>query len=253
MSGHSKWASIKHKKAATDAKRGAQFTKLIKELTAAARQGGGNPDTNVALRAAMTKAKEYNMPSDNVKNAIKRGTGELPGVTYESITYEGYAPGGVAFIVDALTDNKNRTSAELRNLLNKKGGNLAGAGSTAWQFQKKGFILVDKTKIGEDKLMELVLDAGAEDMKTEGQNYEISTSPQEFEKVKEALNKNKIETISAEVTMIPTSTVKVTGADAKAVLALIEALEEHEDVQSVYANFDIPEEILEEIASSENK
>ena len=250
MSGHSKWATIKHKKAATDAKRGATFTKLIKELTAAARQGGGNPDMNVALRTAMTKAKEYNMPSDNVKNAIKRGTGELPGVTYESIAYEGYAPGGVAFMVDALTDNKNRTSAEIRNLLAKKGGNLAGAGSTSWQFQKKGYILVDKTKIGEDKLMELVLDAGAEDMKSEGQNYEITTSPQDLEKVKEALNKNKIESISAEITMIPTSTVKVTGADAKAVLALVEALEEHEDVQAVYANFDIPEEILEELAPS---
>jgi YebC/PmpR family DNA-binding regulatory protein len=250
MSGHSKWASIKHKKAATDAKRGALFTKLIKELTAAARQGGGNPDTNIALRAAMAKAKESNMPSDNVDRAIKRGTGELPGVTYESVVYEGYAPGGVAIMVEALTDNKNRTSAELRNLLAKKGGNLAGAGSTSWQFTKKGYILIDKTKIEEDKLMEMVLDAGAEDLKSEGKNYEITTVPADLEKVKEVLKKNNIETQSAEITMIPASLVKVTGENAKAVLSLVEELEEHEDVQSVHANFDIPDDILEQLASS---
>jgi YebC/PmpR family DNA-binding regulatory protein len=250
MSGHSKWASIKHKKAATDAKKGQLYTKLIRELTAAAREGGGNVDTNARLRAAVAKAKEANMPSDNIDRAIKRGTGELPGVTYEAVVYEGYAPGGVAFMVQALTDNKNRTTAELRNILSKKGGNLAGAGSTAWQFQKKGYVLIDKTKIEEDKLMELVLDAGAEDMKSEGKNYEITTAPEDLEKVKEALKKNNIDFQSAEVTMLPTSTVKITGDNAKAVLSLVEALEEHEDVQAVYANFDIPEEILEQIAIS---
>ena len=251
MSGHSKWASIKHKKSATDAKRGALFTKLIKELTAAAREKGGNPETNIRLRSAIAKAKESNMPKDNVDKAIKRGTGELPGVTYESVVYEGYAPGGVAIMIDALTDNKNRSTAELRNILSKRGGNLAGAGSTAWQFHKKGYILVDKTKIEEDKLMEIVLDAGAEDMKSEGSNYEITTAPADIEKVKEVLKKNNLEWQSAEMTMFPTSTIKVEGENAKAVLSLIETLEEHEDVQSVYANFDIPEDVLEKIASSE--
>jgi len=250
MSGHSKWASIKHKKAATDAKKGAIYTKIIKELTAAARESGGSPDTNVRLRSAMAKAKEANMPQDNVTRAIKRGTGELPGVTYENVVYEGYASGGVAFMVQALTDNKNRTTAELRNILTNKGGNLAGAGSTAWQFHKKGYILIDKTKIDEDKLMELVLDAGAEDMKSEGKNYEITTTPGDLEKVKEALKKNNIEWQSADLTMIPTSTVKVSAENAKAVLALVETLDQHEDVQSVHANFDIPDDILEQIASS---
>jgi len=246
MSGHSKWASIKHKKAATDAKRGALFTKLIKELTAAARQGGGNQETNVRLRAAVSRAKTQNMPNNNIENAIKKGTGELPGIVYEEVSYEGYGPKGVAIMIDALTDNKNRTTAELRNLLSKKGGNLAGAGSVAWMFHKKGYIVVDKKDSDEEKLMNIILEAGAEDMKTVDNNYEITTGPSEFEKVKKAIDKENIKTQSAEATMIPSSTIKITGADAKTVLDLVESLEDHEDVQHVYANFDIPDEVLKD-------
>lgn len=245
MSGHSKWASIKHKKAATDAKRGALFTKLIKEVTIAARNGGGNLETNVALRTAVQKAKGSNMPWDNIDRAIKKGTGELPGVTYESVIYEGYGSAGVAIMVEALTDNKNRASAEIRNLFSKKGGNLAGAGSVSWMFTKKGYILVDKSQVEEEKVMDIVLNAGAEDMKAEGSTYEIITTPFDLEKVKQALGENKLSIQSAEVTMLPNSTVKITGQNAKNVLSLVEALEEHEDVQKVHANFDIPEEELE--------
>lgn len=248
MSGHSKWASIKHKKAATDAKRGALFTKLIKEITVAARNGGGNMETNVALRTAVQKAKSGNMPWDNIDRAIKKGTGELPGVVYESIFYEGYGPGGVAILVEALTDNKNRASAEVRNLFSKKNGNLAGAGSVSWIFTKKGYILVEKDKVSEEKLMDIALNAGAEDMKSEDDAYEITTSVSGLEKVKQALTDNKIPLQEAEVTMVPSSLVKVTGQDAKNVLALVETLEEHEDVQKVYANFDIPDEELEKTA-----
>jgi len=251
MSGHSKWAGIKHKKAAVDAKRGQMFTKVIRELTAAAREGGGSPDTNPRLRTAMAKAKEVNMPSDNIDKAIKRGTGELPGVSYESVVYEAYGPSGVAIMIEALTDNKNRTTAELRNLLSKKGGNLAGSGSTSWLFKKKGYVLVDKSVIGEDKLMDIVLEAGAEDMKSEGKNYEITSTPQDLEKIKTALKEEDIKWQVAELTQIPTSAVKITGNDAKQVLALVEALEEHDDVQAVHANFDIPDEILEEVSSKE--
>lgn len=246
MSGHSKWASIKHKKAATDAKRGALFTKLIKELTAAARSGGGNPENNVRLRAAITRAKTQNMPLSNIDNAIKKGTGELPGVVYEEMSYEGYGPNGVAIFIETLTDNKNRTSAELRNLFSKKNGNMAGSGSVAWLFHKKGFMVIDKKEIEEDKLMTIALDAGAEDMKVEAETFEITTAPADFEKVRKALEEKKIKMQNAEVTMIPSSTVKVTGADAKNVLELVESLEDHEDVQHVYANFDIPDDILEE-------
>jgi len=249
MSGHSKWKTNKGKKMAADAKKGATYTKLIKEITVIAREGGGNPDTNSKLRAIMAKAKEANMPSDNVKMAIKRGTGELPGVVYESVMYEAYAPGGVAILVDALTDNKNRTTAELRNIMSKKNGNMAGAGSVSWMFTKKGYLLVDKSQAKEDDLMDIVLEAGAEDMKSDEKNYEIYTAPQDFEKVKQVLEQKGIKFQDAEVTMIPSSTVKVTGGDAKQVLALIDALEEHDDVQNVYANFDIPDEILEQAAS----
>ncbi|MEK6714553.1 MAG: YebC/PmpR family DNA-binding transcriptional regulator [Candidatus Omnitrophota bacterium] len=248
MSGHSKWASIKHKKAATDAKRGALFTKLIKEINVAARNGGGNMETNVALRTAVQKAKSGNMPWDNIDRAIKKGTGELPGVVYESIIYEGYGPGGVAILVEALTDNKNRASAEVRNLFSKKNGNLAGAGSVSWIFAKKGYILVEKDKVNEEKLMDIALNAGAEDMKSEDDAYEITTSVSDLEKVKQALADNKIPIQEAEVTMVPSSLVKVTGQDAKNVLALVETLEEHEDVQKVHANFDIPDEELEKTA-----
>ena len=249
MSGHSKWASIKHKKAAADAKKGQLYTKIIKEITMAARTGGGNPDTNPALRTAIAKAKEANMPSDNVKNAIKRGTGELPGVVYETVVYEGYGPAGVAIIAEALTDNKNRTTAELRNIFSKKGGNLAGAGSVSWMFSKKGYILVDKGQSKEEELMGLILEAGAEDMKSSDNNYEITTLVQDLEPVKEALNKNGITPQVAELTMVPSSVIKITAPEtAKQVLALVEAIEQHEDVQQVYSNFDIPDQILEQVS-----
>ena len=248
MSGHSKWASIKHKKAATDAKRGAAFTKVIREITAAAKDGGGNPETNIRLRAAMQRAKVVNMPVSNVENAIKKGTGELPGVVYESTVFEGYAPGGVAILIEVLTDNKNRTTAEIRNLLSKKNGSMAGAGSTAWMFTKKGLISIAKDKVKEDTLMDIVLEAGAEDLKSEGENYEITCQPSVLESVKSALEAKKIPMQNAEITMLPNSTVRVEGDSAKQVLALMEALEEHEDVQAVYANFDIPDEVLEKVA-----
>ena len=252
MSGHSKWATIKHKKGAADARKGALYTKVIKEITMAARNGGGNPDTNSALRTAMAKAKEANMPSDNVKNAIKRGTGELPGIVYETINYEAYGPAGVAIMVEALTDNKNRTTAELRNILSKKGGNMAGAGSVAWMFNKKGYIVVDKNTVKEDVLMDVALEAGAEDIKAQESSFEVISSAQDFEKIKSALAEKGINYQSAEVTMLPTSTVKVAaGPDAKQLLSLIETLEDHDDVQDVYANFDIPDEVIEQIAASE--
>ncbi|MFH1578023.1 MAG: YebC/PmpR family DNA-binding transcriptional regulator [Candidatus Omnitrophota bacterium] len=246
MSGHSKWASIKHKKAATDAKKGKIYTKIIREITMAARNGGGDPDKNPSLRSAITKAREANMPSDNVKNAIKKGTGELPGVIYEAIAYEGYGPAGVAIIIDAFTDNKNRTTAELRNILSKKGGNLAGAGSVNWMFSKKGYILVDKSLAKEEELMNLILEAGAEDMKSSDDNYEITTAAGDLEAVKNALTGKGITMQVAELTMIPSSSIKVKAAnEAKQILGLVEALEEQDDVQHVYANFDIPDEILE--------
>lgn len=248
MSGHSKWAKIKHKKAGTDAKRGATFTKIIKEITTAAREGGGNAETNVRLRAAIQRAKYLNMPSNNVENAIKKGTGELPGVTYESAVFEGYGPGGTALLIETLTDNKNRTVSELRMVLNKKNGSMAGAGSTAWLFTKKGFIVISKNKAKEDELMEIVLEAGADDFTVEEDTYEITTDPAKFEEVKAALEKKKITPDTAEMTMIPSSTVKVVGNDAAQVLALMEALEEHEDVQAVHANFDIPDDEIKEAA-----
>ena len=249
MSGHSKWATIKHKKGALDAKRGALFTKIIKELTIAAKNGGGNPDANPRLRTVLQKAKEANMPSDNIERAIKKGTGELPGVVYEEITYEGYGPAGVAILIEAVTDNKNRTSAEMRSLLERKGGNLSGAGSVAWQFASKGFIIVKKDAVDEDKLMSIALDAGASDFLSDKDHYEITTEPHDFEKVKKAVTDAHIPAESAEVTRMPSSTVKIAShSDAKNVLGLIEAVEEHEDVQNVYANFDIPDEILKELA-----
>ena len=249
MSGHSKWATIKHKKGALDAKRGAVFTKLIKEITVAAKNGGGNPDANPRLRTVLGKAKEANMPTDNIERAIKKGTGELPGVVYEEVTYEGYGPGGVAILIEALTDNKNRTTSEIRNVLEKKGGNMSGAGSVSWQFHKKGFLTVKKNAVDEDKLMTVVLDAGASDFNSDKEFYEITTEPHDFEKVKKAVADAGILTETAEVTRIPSATVKVAGSsEAKSVLALVEVLEENEDVQNVYANFDIPDEILQSIA-----
>jgi YebC/PmpR family DNA-binding regulatory protein len=250
MSGHSKWKTNKSKKTAADAKKGAAYTKIIKEITMVAREGGGNPDTNPKLRTAITRARELNMPSDNVKMAIKRGTGELPGVVYETVMYEAYGQGGVAILVEALTDNKNRTTAELRNIMSKKGGNMAGAGSVSWMFTKKGYFLIEKSQAKEEELMSIALDAGAEDFKSDDKNYEITTSPQDFEKVKQALDAKGVKYQDAEVTMIPSSSIKLAGGEAKQLLALIEALEEHDDVQQVYANFDIPDEILEQVATA---
>jgi YebC/PmpR family DNA-binding regulatory protein len=252
MSGHSKWASIKHKKAAMDAKRGQLFTKLIKEITVAAREGGGNIETNAKLRTVVTKAKEMNMPWENIERAIKRGTGELPGVTYETVIYEGYAEGGVAVMVEALTDNKNRTTAEIRNIFSKKGGNLAGTGSVSWMFSKKGYILLDKStlNLNEEELLSIILDAGAEDLKEDGKNFEITCQPQNLEKIKTVLQQKGIKYQTAEITLIPSSVVRVTGETAKRVLELVEALEEHEDVQNVYANFDIPDEVMEQLTAA---
>jgi YebC/PmpR family DNA-binding regulatory protein len=246
MSGHSKWASIKHKKAAIDAKRGQLFTKVIKELTAAARSGGGNVETNIRLRAAIQKGKESNMPSDNIDKAIKRGTGELPGITYEEATYEGYGPAGIALFIEVVTDNKNRTTAELRNIMSKKGGNMASAGSVSFLFQKKGYIVVEKAAIDEDKLMNIVLDAGAEDLKSDDKIYEITTQPHDLEAVKKAITDKKIAIQSAESTMLPTTTIKIAEKNtANTILTLMDSLEEHEDVQNVYSNFDIPDELIE--------
>ena len=247
MSGHSKWASIKHKKAATDSKRGQIFTKIIRELTISARHGGGNPDSNPRLRLAVQKAKDANMPSDNIDRAIKKGTGELEGFTLEEVTYEGYAPGGVALMVYVLTDNKNRASSEIRNIFAKKGGNMAGQGAVNWIFEKKGYFVVSKEAITEDKLMSIALEAGAEDLQTEESTYAITTAPQDFENVRKALEEKKIPLDVSELSMIPKSTVKVTGEEAKKVLALVGELEDNDDVQNVYANFDIPDEIIKEM------
>ena len=248
MSGHSKWAKIKHKKGATDAKRGAAFTKIIREVTAAAKAGGGDPNKNPRLRTAMMRAKFINMPGNNVENAIKKGTGELPGVVYESVVFDAYGPGGVALLIEGLTDNKNRTTAEVRNILSKKNGSLAGAGSTAWMFAKKGYFSIEKSKVSEDDLMNIVLEAGADDIKSDGEDFEVTCDPTVFEPIRAALEAKGIPTNSAEVTMLPSSTVKVQGAEAQSLLQLMESLEEQEDVQNVYGNFDIPEEDIEKAA-----
>jgi len=246
MSGHSKWATIKHKKAATDAKRGNLFTKLIREITVAAKNGGGDIVTNVRLRTAVDRAKQSSMPQDNIDRAIKKGIGDLEGVIYEEFNIEGYGVGGVAIIAEILTDNKNRSTAEIRNIFSKKNGNVAGAGSVGWMFQKKGYIEIDKKAYpDEDKIMGIVLDAGAQDMQTEEDAYEVVTDTKDLENIKKALEANSIKTKSAEITMIPSTTVKLEGEAAKQVLGLVEALEEHDDVQNVYANFDIPDELLQ--------
>ncbi len=248
MSGHSKWASIKHKKGAADAKRGRIFTKLIREITVAAKDGGGSPETNPRLRTAITRANDANMPKDNIAKAIKKGTGELPGVSYENCIFEGYGPGGVAIIVEALTDNKNRASAEIRNIFTKRGANMAGAGSVSWIFTAKGYLLVSKEEIGEEELFSVAIDAGAEDIKVDEKVQEVFCDPKDFENLKKALETKKIKFESAELTKIPNSTIKIAGNEAKQLLSLIEVLEDHEDVQKVYANFDIPDEVLEELA-----
>lgn len=247
MSGHSKWAGIKHRKAAQDAKKGKTFTKIVKEISVAARQAGGDPNANPALRLAIQHAKAVNMPADNIERAIKKGTGELEGVSYEKVTYEGYGPGGVAVMVDALTDNKNRTTSEIRNIFSKKGGNMAGSGSVNWIFEKKGYFLINKSTIDEDSLTGVALEAGAEDLTQEGDSYEIKTEAHDFEKIKKLLEDKGVKLEVSEITMIPKSTIEIVNDKARAILGLMEELEEHDDVQHVYANFDIPDEVLKTI------
>ncbi len=244
MSGHSKWSSIKHKKAATDAKRGKIFTKVIKEITVAARMGGGDIETNPRLRTAVQAAKAENMPKDNIERAIKKGTGELEGVNYEEISYEGYGPGGAAVLVESLTDNKNRTVADIRSIFGKNGGNLGENGCVAWMFDKKGYIVVERSAVDEDTLMETALEAGAEDIREDDSNYEVITEPGEFETIKEAIDTASISYIDAEVTMLPQNTTNLTGKEAEQMVRLMEMLEDCDDVQKVYTNADIPEEII---------
>jgi YebC/PmpR family DNA-binding regulatory protein len=247
MSGHSKWHSIKHKKAATDSKRGKIFTSLIKEITVAARIGGGDPDGNPRLRTAVLAAKAVNMPAENIKRAIQKGTGELPGQSYEDAAYEGFGPGGVAVMVEAVTDNKNRTVSEIRHVFSKHGGNLGQSGSVTHLFHKKGLVLVEKSKTTEDILMGIALDAGAEDLKDAGEVFEVFTDPKEFEPVVEAIKKSNIEMASSELSMIPLTSVRLEGKQAEQMLRLMEALEEHEDVQKVFANFDIDESQMQNL------
>jgi YebC/PmpR family DNA-binding regulatory protein len=246
MSGHSKWHSIKHKKAAADSKRGRIFTRLIKEMTAAARMGGGDPDANPRLRLAIATAKANNMPAENIKKAVMRGTGELPGITYEDVNYEGYGPGGAAIFMHALTDNKNRTVAELRHILSKNGGNLGETGCVGWMFERKGYFVVEKSATDEEKLMEIALGAGADDMREDGSNFEILTAPENFDAVRSALESAKVTTAAAEVSMMPQNYIKLEGKNAQTMLKLMEALEDHEDIQNVWANFDIDESELKE-------
>jgi YebC/PmpR family DNA-binding regulatory protein len=245
MSGHSKWSTIKRKKGKTDAARGRVFTRLIKELTVAARSGGGDESSNPRLRTAVLAAKAANMPAANIDRAIQRGTGALPGVTYEEITYEGYGPAGVALYIDVYTDNKNRTVAEIRHLLSKHGGSLGAAGSVAWMFHKKGIVNIPVSGTSEDDVMTVTLDAGAEDITTEDQIIRVVTEPSKLEDIKNALETAKITFESAEVTMIPANIVKVDGKHAESLLKLLDALEEHDDVQNVYSNFDMDDSVIE--------
>lgn len=246
MAGHSKWAQIKHKKAHTDAKRGKLFSRIVKEVAVAARLGGGDPGSNPRLRLAIDKAKEANMPYDNIKRAIMKGTGELPGASYEEAVYEGYGPGGVAVFIEVLTDNKNRTVSEIRHLMSKNGGNMGEAGCVAWMFDSCGYILVEKKDVDEDTLMSVALEAGALDMKNDPQedNYEIITAQEDMQKVHDAIKERGIPLALAEITMLPKSYVDLDEKSAEQMTRLMEALEEHEDVQNVYANFNIPEEIM---------
>jgi YebC/PmpR family DNA-binding regulatory protein len=245
MSGHSKWSSIKHKKAAKDAKKGKLYTKLIKEITVAARMGGGDINANPRMRTAILTAKSASMPAENIDRAIKKGTGELEGVSYEEIIYEGYGPGGTAILVHVLTDNKNRTVSEIRRLFTKYGGNMGESGCVAWMFDKKGLITVDKGQIDEDRLIALVLDGGAEDVSEEDDFFEIVTLPQDFEKVRELLQRGNVAMVTAQVSMMPKSTVTLDKKFAEQALNLTSDLEDHDDVQSVAANYDIPDEIIE--------
>jgi len=245
MSGHSKWHSIKHKKGAADAKRGKIFTRLIKELTVAARAGGGDPDMNPRLRTIIAEAKSSNMPAENIKRAIRRGTGEEPGVSYEEAQYEAYGPGGTGLIIEVLTDNKNRTVGELRHLLEKHGGNLAAANAVAWMFAKKGYIVVEKTKADEEKLMNAVLEAGADDFQDDDDNWEVFSAPDAFAAVNDAVKALGIEAATAKVSMIPQNYVKLEGKPAQQMVKLMDALDDHDDVQNVSSNFDISEKEIE--------
>jgi len=250
MSGHSRWSQIKRKKGKADVQRGKLFSKILREITVAARNGGADPKVNMRLKAAMESAKEANMPAENVKRAIQKGTGELPGESYEEITYEGYAPGGVAVMVRVLTDNRNRTAPEIRHAFEKHGGNMGSSGAVSWMFERKGVIQVDADKIGEDDLLAKALDAGATDMRSVEKAFEITTGPAEMEAVREALQKGGVPVLEAQVTYVPQSTVRVENKDATSVVRLIEALEEMDDVQHVYANYDIPDEVLEAISAA---
>lgn len=248
MSGHSKWASIKHKKGALDAKRGKLFTKLIREITVAAREGGGDASSNPRLRLAIQKAKDANMPADNIERGVKKGTGELEGVSYENISFEGYAVGGVAVIVEVLTDNRNRATSSVRAAFSKRGGNMAGAGSVAFQFDKKGVFMIKKGDLAEEQLLDIVLEAGAEDMRSEGDFYEVVCAIQDFDKVRTAISSKKINIESGELSMVPKNTIKIDDISvARKILTLVDDLEDNDDVQNVYANFDIPDDIIRQI------
>ena len=245
MSGHSKWSSIKHKKGAADAKRGKIFSRLIKEVTVAARLGGGDPDGNPRLRTAIQAAKTENMPKDNIERAIKKGSGELEGTSYEEANYEGYGPGGVAMLIDCLTDNKNRTVADIKHLFDRHGGNLGEPGCVAWMFEKKGLIILEKDKVDEEALLDVALEAGAEDVKDGDTEFEVIMEPSDFEAVREAFDTAGIPYTLAETSMIPQNTIKLEGKKANQMLNLMDSLEDHDDISHVYANFDIPDEVLE--------
>ena len=248
MSGHSKWASIRHKKGAVDAKRGKIFSRLIKEITVAARLGGGDPEGNPRLRVAIQAAKAQNMPKDNIARAIKKGSGELAGTSYEEYNYEAYGPGGVALMMNCLTDNKNRTIADIKHIFERHGGNLGEPGCVSWIFEKKGLVVFEKNSVDEEKLLDLALEAGAEDIKESETQFEVLTDPADFESIKKAFDDEGLSYSLAEISMIPQNTVKLEGGDAERVLSLLEALEENDDISHVYANFDIPDEVMEALS-----
>jgi YebC/PmpR family DNA-binding regulatory protein len=250
VSGHSRWSQIKRKKGKTDVQRGKLFSKILREVTVAARNGGGDPKVNMRLKAAMEAARAANMPAENLKRAVQKGTGELPGEAYEEITYEGYAPGGVALLVRVLTDNRNRTAPEIRHIFEKHGGHLGAAGAVAWMFERKGVIQVDAERAAEDDVLTIALDAGASDMRRVEKAFEITTAPAEMEAVRSALEARAMPVLEAAVSFVPQSMVRVEGKDAQAVLRLVEALEEQDDVQAVYANYDIPDEVIEAISAA---
>jgi len=253
MSGHSKWSTIKRKKGKVDAQRGKIFTKIIRVITVAARSGGGDPETNVKLKTAIQLAKENNMPNENIERAIKRGTGEADGVSYEELLYEGYGPGGVAVLIEALTDNKNRTTPEIRKIFSKNAGNLGENGCVAWMFDKRGYFIFEKAKVNEDTIVDLALEAEAEDVKSDNENIEVITPPEDYQKFSNLIKEQNIDCLLSEVTLIPKTTVDLEGKKAMQMLNLMEQLEDHDDVQKVYANFNIADEIMEEISASKDQ